>query len=197
VGRPTRPLLAAPDSAARSMVGPMGIPTLIIVSGPGGSGKTTLAHQLAATLGCPALCRDEIKEGMVASNPGFVPATSDQLTERTYAVFFEAIALLLKAEVTLVAEAAFQHSLWWRGLEPLTNLAMLRIVRCQAPAELTRQRALTRIAQPTRAAHADTEHFSVQRTFDAIHLNAPTIDVDTSDGWDPDLEEIAAFCRRR
>jgi adenylate kinase family enzyme len=56
------------------MVGAMGIPTLIIVSGPGGSGKTTLAHQLAATLGCPALCRDEIKEGMVASYPGFVPA---------------------------------------------------------------------------------------------------------------------------
>jgi predicted kinase len=178
------------------MVGPMGIPTLIIVSGPGGSGKTTLAHQLAATLGCPALCRDEIKEGMVASNPGFVPATSDQLTERTYDVFFEAIALLLKAEVTLVAEAAFQHSLWWEGLEPLTDLAMLRIVRCQAPAELTRERALTRIAQPTRAAHADTEHFSVQRTFDAIHLDAPTLDVDTSDGWRPDLEEIAAFCRR-
>lgn len=180
------------------MVGPMGIPTLIIVSGPGGSGKTTLAHQLAAALGCPALCRDEIKEGMVASNPGFVPATSDQLTERTYDVFFEAIALFLKAEVTLVAEAAFQHPVWWRGLAPLTDLAMLRIVRCQAPAELTRQRALTRMAaEPARAAHADTEHFSVDRTFDHIHLDAPTLDVDTFDGLRPDLEEIAAFCRRQ
>jgi predicted kinase len=180
------------------MVGPMGIPTLIIVSGPAGSGKTTLAHQLAATLGCPALCRDEIKEGMVVSNPGFVPATSDQLTERTYDVFFEVIALLLKAEVTLVAEAAFQHRLWWRGLEPLTDIAMLRIVRCQASDELTRQRARARLAaEPTRAAHADTEHFSVQRTFDPIHLDAPTLDVDTSDGWRPGLDEIAAFCRRR
>jgi adenylate kinase family enzyme len=43
------------------------------VSGPAGSGKTTLAHRLAATIGCPALCRDEIKEGMVAATPGFVP----------------------------------------------------------------------------------------------------------------------------
>jgi predicted kinase len=176
----------------------MGIPTLIIVSGPGGSGKTTLAHQLAATLGCLALCRDEIKEGMVASSPGFVPTTGDLLTARTYDVFFEAIALFLKAEVTLVAEAAFQHPLWWRGLEPLTDLAMLRIVRCQASDQLTRQRALARLAaEPTRAAHADTEHFSVQRNFDPIHLDAPTLDVDTSDGWRPDLEKIAAFCRRR
>jgi hypothetical protein len=79
-------------------------------------------------------------------------------------LFFEAMALFLKAEVTHVAEAAFQHRLWWQGLEPLTDLAMLRIVRCQAPAELTRQRALTRMAaEPTRAAHADTEHFSVQQ----------------------------------
>jgi predicted kinase len=180
------------------MVGVMGLPTLIIVSGPGGSGKTTLARQLAATVGCPALCRDEIKGGMVASYPGFVPAPSDHLTERTYHVFFEAIALFLKAEVTLVAEAAFQHTLWWRGLEPLTDLAMLKIVRCQAPAELTRQRALTRMAaEPTRAAHADTEHFSVQQNFDFIHLDAPTLDVDTSDGLRPSLEKITAFCRRR
>ena len=184
--------------AARHMVGPMGIPTLIIVSGPGGSGKTTLAHQLAAALGCPALCRDEIKEGMVASSPGFVPALGDQLTARTYDLFFEAIALFLRAEVTLVTEAAFQHSLWWRGLQPLTDLATLRIVRCHAPDELLRQRALTRIAsEPTRAAHADTEHFSVPRTFDAIHLDAPTLDVETSGAWQPSLEEIAAFCRRR
>ncbi len=176
----------------------MGIPTLIVVSGPGGSGKTTLAHQLAATLGCPALCRDEIKEGMVASNPGFVPAISDALTARTYDLFFEAIALLLRAEVTLIAEAGFQHSLWCRGLEPLTGLANLRILRCQSPDELARERALARMAaEATRAAHADGEHFSVPRTFDAIHVDAPTLDVDTSNGWHPDLEEIAAFCRRR
>jgi len=57
----------------------MGTPTLIIVSGPPGAGKTTLAHGLARAVGCPALCRDEVKEGMVAAHPGFVPAASDPL----------------------------------------------------------------------------------------------------------------------
>jgi predicted kinase len=174
-----------------------GTPTLIVVSGPAGSGKTTLAHALAAAVGCPALCRDEIKEGMVASHPGFVAATSDPLTMRTYDLFFEAIALFLAAEVTLVAEAAFQHPLWQRGLDRLSGPRALRIIRCQVPDQLARDRQLARATvQPTRAAHADAALLREPGTFDAIQLSAPTLDVDTSDGWRPNLDEIADFCRR-
>lgn len=174
----------------------MGMPTLIVVTGPAGSGKTTLAHQLAAAVGCPALCRDEIKEGMVVSNPGFVAATSDPLTVRTYGLFFEAIALFLRAEVTLVAEAAFQHALWWRGLEPLTGLATLKIVRCSVPDPVARERMVARqAALATRAAHADAEHLSQATVFDAIHLAVPTLDVATSAAYHPGLDEIVAFCR--
>jgi predicted kinase len=48
------------------------LPTLVVVSGPPASGKTTLAHALAQAIPCPAVCRDEIKERMVhGCGPGF------------------------------------------------------------------------------------------------------------------------------
>jgi predicted kinase len=48
-------------------------PTLVVMSGRPGTGKTTLAHAIASAVGCPAVSRDEIKEGMVHATPGFEP----------------------------------------------------------------------------------------------------------------------------
>src|ERR1700730_12534021 len=82
-------------------------PTLVVVSGPPGSGKTTLAHQIAAAVGCPVISRDEIKQGMAHAAPGFTGAPGDELTRRTFPVFFAVLDLLLRSGVTTVAEAAF------------------------------------------------------------------------------------------
>jgi predicted kinase/histidinol phosphatase-like PHP family hydrolase len=172
------------------------MPTLIVVSGPAGSGKTTLAHRLASAVGCPALCRDEIKEGMVAATPGFVPATFDPLTRRTYSLFFVAIRLFLEHGVTHVAEAAFQHAAWARGLEPLGPLGKLRVVRCHVDPVVARSRAAQRMREhPARAAHDDAGHFSIERSFEPITIDAPTLDVDTTDGYVPELDAVANFAR--
>src|SRR5215210_2949201 len=108
----------------------MGHPRLILITGPAASGKTTLAYALGTEIGCPVVSRDAIKEGMVAAEPGFTAAPGDPLTRRTYGVFFATLDLLLRAEVTTVAEAAFSHQLWFQGLRSLTELADLRVVRC-------------------------------------------------------------------
>ena len=134
----------------------MSIPTLIVVSGPPGSGKTTLAHAIAGAVGCPAICRDEIKEGMAHASPGFRPRPSDELTMRTLPTFFGVLRLLLTSGVTTVAEAAFQDSVWRPGLESLDNQARIRIVHCTVDAEVAFRRILGRKhAKPSRRAHAD------------------------------------------
>src|SRR4051794_41828133 len=91
-------------------------PALVVVSGPPACGKTTLAHALAEAIPCPAVCRDELKEGMVHAHGGsFEPAPGDPLTQRTLPLFFDVLRLLLAAGVTVVAGAAVPGWLWGPG----------------------------------------------------------------------------------
>lgn len=112
-----------------------------------------------------------------------------------------------------MAEAAFQDPLWRRGLESLTDLAELRIVRCNVTATITHDRAVRRsisrravsrhqsaVGVPGRTAHADTALVEAIEdwerafaSFDRVSIPAPAIDVDTTDGYAPDLAGIVAF----
>jgi predicted kinase len=183
------------------------LPTLIVISGPSGSGKTTLAHAIARAVGCPAICRDEIKEGMVHAAPGFTPAPGDELTMRTLPVFFGVLDLLVRSGVTTVAEAAFQDHVWRQRLEPLLSLAHLRVVHCIVDADVAFGRTLRRAREnPMRAAHADPDperppdrarHRLDYQAFRRISLAAPELEVDTTDGYQPGLDQIAAFVNGR
>ena len=175
----------------------MNRPTLIVVSGPPGSGKTTLAHKLAAAIGCPAVCRDEIKEGMAHAEPGYVPAVGDEHAQRTLVAFFGTLELLLQHGVTTLAEAAFQDHVWTPRLEPFAATVNLRIVRCSTDPATTKRRIAEHAA--TRTAHTDDNMLDqVERgedfaTFRRVEIDAPTIDVDTTDGYEPPLSAIVAF----
>jgi predicted kinase len=174
-------------------------PTLIVVSGPPASGKTTLAHALAPMIPCPAICRDEIKAGMAhPAGPDFEAAAGDPLTMRTLEAFFEVIRVLVGAEVSLVAEAAFQDHLWRHGLEPLLERVRLHIVHCEVDTEVAWSRATQRVAP--RAAHAVGAHVHeldawMERyaSFERVSIDAPSLSVDTTDGYAPTLDEIVAF----
>lgn len=51
----------------REMADAPALPTLIVVSGSPGSGKTTLSYALARAVPCPVVSRDEIREGLMAT----------------------------------------------------------------------------------------------------------------------------------
>jgi predicted kinase len=175
------------------------MPTLVVVSGPPRTGKTMLAHAIARAVPCPAVCRDEIKEGMVHAHGGvFQAAPGDPLTQRTFALFFDVLRALLAAGVTVVAEAAFQNQLWRQGLEPLTDFARMRIVQCHTEPAAAKDRR-----RPDNTAHMGFHSDKIEdwerafASFDRLSIPVPSIDVDTTDGLVPDLEDIIEFVNRR
>ncbi|WP_031009478.1 AAA family ATPase [Streptomyces sp. NRRL F-5727] len=177
-------------------------PTLLVISGPPGTGKSTLARVLAEHLGCPAVIRDEIKQGMVL-NAVPSPDGTDNLNFPARDAFFDTITVLLKAGVTVVAESAFQDRLWRPGLEPLTEIASIRVIRCTTPTGTIVQRITQRTEDDAhRAAHADHSLLAeiaagtyVPDGFVGISLDLPTLLVDTSDGYIPGIKEIIAFAQ--
>ncbi|MET9933678.1 MULTISPECIES: AAA family ATPase [unclassified Streptomyces] len=174
-------------------------PTLVAVSGPPGAGKTTLlTRALATALGWPAVSRDEIKEQIAAA--GADPA-DPAVDLRTRDAFFCAIGELVRSGTSLAAEAAFQDRLWRPALEPLADLADIRVVRCAVDPALARVRISRRAAEePSRAVHADAdllrriaEGEQPIESWVPIALDVPCLVVDTAHDWEPPLARITEF----
>ncbi|MFI8454894.1 hypothetical protein [Kitasatospora sp. NPDC085464] len=100
-----------------------------------------------------------------------------------------------------MAEAAYQDRLWRPGLEPLADLAAIRVVRCAVDPGLARRRIERRAAElPSRAAHADAAFLrrieAGERPIESwvpIALDVPRLVVDSTEGWQPPPARIVAF----
>ena len=124
------------------------------------------------------------------------------MNERTLETFFGVVRFLVDAGASVVAESAFQHRLWEQGLSPLLARARVRVVHCRVAAAVARKRIAARLEEvpARRAVHGDyslSEPFESWKPkferFDPVALPVPSIEVDTTDGYEPGVAEIVAF----
>jgi predicted kinase len=174
-------------------------PSLTLITGRPGSGKTTLARSLSQAIRCPLISRDEIKEGLVNS---LATSPTDDTQRHANDVFFETLELLLNRGVTLIAEAAFQHKIWSPRLASILPISITRIIVCSVDPHLARSRHIQRsLADPQREHfHADPAVQAAREgrqfpigEYDPPKFNVPTLLVDTTDGYRPPIEQIIAF----
>ncbi|TKK67749.1 hypothetical protein FC093_13445 [Ilyomonas limi] len=179
-------------------------PLLIVITGRPASGKTTLAHLLAREIKYPLLSRDEFKEGYINTAECCHNQLDKTVTRDIYETFFKAVDLLISANISLIIEAAFQHKLWEPKLSNYLGKAQVRIVVCELPPLLAKTRFINRALndQDRERFHGDLSLNSANElvgvpiaSYEAPILPVPILQVDTTDGYNPNLSKIVKFIK--
>jgi predicted kinase len=167
------------------------LPPLVVVSGPPGAGKTTLATMLSRALRLPVIAKDLIKEPLMDHFGGGEPAG-----RAAYAVQFAVAEAMLQAGCGLILEGPFFQT--QPGLDTLTTLAYSVGIHVGAPMDCLLTRYASR-AGDRHPGHRGLEALPDLRariedgTYDPPGLGLPVLRVDAANGYRPRESEIVSW----
>lgn len=177
-------------------------PLLLIVNGPPASGKTTLGKKVAEELAIPMFSKDAIKEELYDSLGPVVRRVFRHLGETSMRLMYLAARSTLEAGRSVVIEANFNRGLSENDIGELLELCTPMQLHCDAPTDELVQRYEERDDDGDR--HPVHEGGDASDTlkdelddglYEPLELDVPTLEVDTTDGYHPSVNDTVQWIR--